>query len=310
MSKKVDLNKLSPQELLAYAQNLVKQTEKVKQQPKPKTIKPIKSITIKPSRKLSQILSSSGKVLNYPKEIVSIAQMRDEELNMTSAPSKLKMAYAELFERRLKTMPGKKTKIQITVLAEVRYTIGSTSELESKERGPFHISIPKLTKSDMYKLFIYILLTNGFSILSTQTIEEVGAKIITHKKSFFKDHKMGRLKLESFFLDNRKKLKVLDDYTCVIDYIWSEIKGKHGFKKYTYDSLADELADYSTSRPFMSTQEIINWVKEHHPSNISVHAYTATYTKFMSYISHAPDVVLIFFVKHHHVHPITDRIPN
>ena len=109
-------------------------------------------------------------------------------------------------------IPGKKTKIQITVLAEVRYTIGSTSELESKERGPFHISIPKLTKSDMYKLFIYILLTNGFSILSTQTIEEVGAKIITHKKSFFKDHKMGRLKLESFFLDSRKKLKVRDDY--------------------------------------------------------------------------------------------------
>ena len=36
MSKKVDLNKLSPQELLAYAQNLVKQTEKVKQQPNPK----------------------------------------------------------------------------------------------------------------------------------------------------------------------------------------------------------------------------------------------------------------------------------
>ena len=60
----------------------------------------------------------------------------------------------------------------------------------------------------------------------------------------------------------------------------------------------------------MSTQEIINWVKEHNPSNISVHASTATYTKFMSYISHAPDVVLIFFVKHHHVHPITDRIPN
>ena len=59
-------------------------TEKVKQQPKPKTIKPVKSITIKPSTKLSQILSSSGKVLKK-KEIVSIAQMRDEELNMTSA---------------------------------------------------------------------------------------------------------------------------------------------------------------------------------------------------------------------------------
>ena len=50
MSKKVDLYKLSPQELLAYAQNLVKQTEKVKQQPKP--VKPKKSIKITPSTKL------------------------------------------------------------------------------------------------------------------------------------------------------------------------------------------------------------------------------------------------------------------
>ena len=142
MSKKIDLNKLSPQELLAYAQNLVKQE---KSKPLPKS-KPVKSITIKPSKKLSQILSSSGKVLNYPKKIVSIAQMRDEELNMTSAPGKLKLTFAELFERRLKTMPGKKTKIQITVLAEVTYTIGSPLELESKEWGPFHISIPKLKK--------------------------------------------------------------------------------------------------------------------------------------------------------------------
>ena len=91
-------------------------------------------------------MSSSGKVLNYPKEIVSIADMRDEELNITSAPGKLKLTFAELFERRLKLIHGKKTKIQITVLAEVRYTIGSTSELESKEWGPFHISIPKKIK--------------------------------------------------------------------------------------------------------------------------------------------------------------------
>ena len=121
-SQKVDLNKLSPQELLAYVQNLVKQE---KSKPLPKS-KPVKSITIKPSTKLSQILSSSGKVLNYPPKIVSIAQMRDEELNMTSTPGKLKLTFAELFKRRLKTMPGKKTKIQITVLAEVRYTIGGS----------------------------------------------------------------------------------------------------------------------------------------------------------------------------------------
>ena len=173
-----ELSKLSPQELLKYAQNHVKQE---KSKPLPKS-KPVKSITIKPSTKLSQILASSGKVLNYPQKIVSLAEMRDEELDMTSATGKLKLTFAELFERRLKLIPGKKTKIQTTVLAEVRYSMGIIESLESKEWGPFHISIPKLTKSDMYKLSIYISLTNGFSILSTQTIEEVGAKIITHKK--------------------------------------------------------------------------------------------------------------------------------
>lgn len=60
MSKKIDLNQLSPEELLAYDQNLVKQE---KSKPLPKS-KPVKSIIIKPSKKLSQILSSSGKVIN------------------------------------------------------------------------------------------------------------------------------------------------------------------------------------------------------------------------------------------------------
>ena len=70
MSKKVDLNKLSPQELLAYAQNLVKQEKSKPSKPGKSTpkSKPVKSIIIKPSTKLSQILSSSGKVLNYPRK--------------------------------------------------------------------------------------------------------------------------------------------------------------------------------------------------------------------------------------------------
>ena len=123
MSKKIDLNQLSPEELLAYAQNLVKQE---KSKPLPKS-KPVKSIIIKPSKKLSQILSSSGKVINYPKKLVSIADMRDEELNMTSAPGKLKLTFAELFERRLKLISGKKTKIRVKVKAEVRYSYSITS---------------------------------------------------------------------------------------------------------------------------------------------------------------------------------------
>ena len=57
--------------------------------------------------------------------------------------------------------------------------------------------------------------------------------------------------------------------------------------------------------PFMDTSQIIDWIKNCH-SNISLHAYTCTYKKFISHISDRPDIVLIFFVKDHHLHPITD----
>ena len=157
----------------------------------------------------------------------------------------------------------------------------------------------------MYKLFIYLLLKNGFSILSTQTIEEVGADIITHKKSFLKNHQMGRFKLESYFLDNKKRFKVRTSETCVIDYIWSQVRGKPGFKTYDYDKLSDDLGDYSEMRPYMNTDEIIDWIKNCH-HNISLHAYTCTYKQFISHISNKPEIVLCFMVKDHHLYPITD----
>ena len=186
MSKKIDLNKLSPQELLAYAQNLVKQEKSKPSKPVKSTpkSKPVKSIIIKPSTKLSQILSSSGKVLNYPPKMVSIADMRDEELNMTSAPGKLKLTFAELFERRLKLISGKKTNVRVKVEAEVRYSYGITSDLESKERGPFEVNIPKLTKNDMYKLFIYLLLKNGFSICQLKRLKKLELILLLIKRAF------------------------------------------------------------------------------------------------------------------------------
>ena len=57
--------------------------------------------------------------------------------------------------------------------------------------------------------------------------------------------------------------------------------------------------------PFMDTSQIIDWIKNCR-SNISLHAYTCTYKKFISHISNTPDIVLTFFVKDHHLHPITD----
>ena len=116
---------------------------------------------------------------------------------------------------------------------------------------------------------------------------------------------MGRFKLESFFLDNKNKFRVRNTDTCVIDYIWSQVRGQRGFKTYTCEKLCEELVEYADMFPSMDTSQIIDWIKNCH-HNISLHAYTCTYKKFISHISDRPDIVLIFFVKDHHLHPITD----
>ena len=185
--------------------------------------------------------------------------------------------------------------------------LGASSELESRSRQiNGQISIPQTSVRDMYKFMVFMLFESGYTVQSTERLEEIGATVIHHKRSLFKDHKMGRLKLESYFLDNKNKLKVHGSNSCVLDYLWHEIKGRRGFKTYTYEKLSDELAYYDTTGefPLLSTQEIVNWMKAKH-SNISLHAYTCTYKKFMNHISHAPDIILTFFVKDNHCHPIT-----
>ena len=56
------------------------------------------------------------------------------------------------------------------------------------------------------------------------------AKIITYNMQFFKDHKMGAFKLESFFLDKQRPIKSRGENTCVLDYIWDQCRGKRGYQ--------------------------------------------------------------------------------
>lgn len=137
-------------------------------------------------------------------------------------------------------------------------------------------------------------------------MEEIGATVITQNKRHFKDHKMGALKLESFFLDKQRKIKLRDTDTCVVDYIWEEVRGKRGFKTYIYEKLYNELSEYATNFPLMSTQEIIDWVRNCH-NNVSLHAYSATYKKFMKHISQTPDIQLVYITKDHHLYKITNE---
>ena len=55
----------------------------------------------------------------------------------------------------------------------------------------------------MYKFLTYTLLQNNLTAISTETIAEIGATITTHLEQFFKYHKVGALKLNTFFLDKQ-----------------------------------------------------------------------------------------------------------
>lgn len=67
------------------------------------------------------------------------------------------------------------------------------------------------------------------------------------------------------------------------------------------------MLEYAADFPLISTQELNDWAKTCHSSNVSIHAYDATYRKFTKYITHNAYVTLVYFVKDHHCHPITDE---
>lgn len=125
-------------------------------------------------------------------------------------------------------------------------------------RFPFRMAVRKIDTDVMYKYMIYTLLQNNLSILSTQTIANVGAKITTHNEQFFKHHKAGALKLSTFFLEKQFPIKQRRDNTCMVDFVWHHCKNKRGFKTYTYKILSDEMSEYAVCFPMMSTQELVH----------------------------------------------------
>ena len=187
---------------------------------------------------------------------VSLQNMRDEELEQANVSKYIRhTSFQNLFHNRLQQMPGKRERAQITINAVIEHTIGDRTEYTYKTYGPFKMEVSKLSKPDMYKFLMYTLLQNNFTVLSTETIAEIGATITTHNEQFFKDHITGALKLNTFLLDKQFQIKQRGDNTCMVDFIWHNCKGKKGFQKNTYQKLYDELEVYaSASFPKMSTR--------------------------------------------------------
>ena len=255
-----------------------------------------------------ELSDKQAPTIRLDKISVSLQDMRDEELKRARVSKhKKQSSFQNLFHERLEQKSGKRERAQITINTVIEHTIGIRTQFTDKSYGPFKMEVPKLSKPDMYKFLMYTLLQNNFTVLSTETIAEIGATITTHNEQFFKDHIAGALKLNTFFLDKQFQIKQRGDNTCMVDFVWHNCKGKKGFQKYTYQKLYDEMEVYgSASFPMMSTQELIDWAKACHP-NVSIHAYNSTWRKFMKHIASCqPPICLVFYIKDHHLYPIQD----
>ena len=117
---------------------------------------------------------------------------------------------------------------------------------------------------------------------------------------------MGKLKLESYLLSKQRPIKSHGVNTCVIDYVWDQVRGRRGFKTYTYETLKSEIYEYVPEGDKISTNELINWAKACH-DNVSIHAFDCRYRKFIAHSKYCSNISLVYIVKDHHCYPITDE---
>ena len=239
----------------------------------------------------------------YEKIRVSLNRYRRQEMRMTDLRKNL--PFTVLFEHRIDKISGRRVRVSVSVFVTIRNL--AQDKYIDKTFGPFQMVVPRLSREDMYKFFMYTLLTNNFSLLSAEVITKIGARVITYDPQFFAHHFMAGLKLESYLLSNQRKPKSYGSDSCVIDFVWDQVRGKRGFKTYDYKKLKDEIFKYCADPPRMTTKELIDWAKNCH-TNVSIHAYDSTYRKFKSHTNkHNCDVSLVYIVKDHHCYPITDE---
>lgn len=278
----------------------------------------------------------------------SLGGLRKDEFRFNSDKGRAKMSFMDLFETRLDKVPGKREPVSINLNVEIDTSNPKPTKKDIKEYkelpennlenddeyeiphkkvirqhvfqkegktkidktyGPFTVEKPiHISKMDTYKFTMYTLLKEKFNILSGQYISGIGCGIIKLNKKRFIKHKMGGLKLESYFLNKQRPIKSHGVNTCVLDYVWDQVRGQRGFKTYDYDKLKNEIYKYVPESEMISTEEPINWAKACH-DNVSIHAYDSRYRKFVTHIgtNTRTNVVLVYIVKDNHCFPITNE---
>lgn len=258
--------------------------------------------------KYSKLVTKEKKVHNYPIIKATLDQYRKDEMKLSNDKNKRLKSFVDLFAKRLNEMQGKEQTVSITIHVKLSHLLRGMNETVSEHTyGPFTVDKPvNLSIPDTYKFALYTLMKTNVTFLSGESVTHIGCKIVNLDKKRVIKHKMGKLKLESYLLNKQRPIKSHGVNTCVVDYVWDQVRGQRGFKTYTYDMLKSETYEYVPEGEMISTEELINWAKECH-DNVSIHAFDSRYRKFITHSKNCSNILLVYIVKDHHCYPITNE---
>ena len=274
--KKESLNKLSKSELIDL---LLKKERKNKhkiivvddtkpvikrRRPIPKPRKNVKQMAkeyeeknAEIDKKYNNIVTKPKKVYDYPMIKATLQQYRMEEIKMSNDSKRSKKSFSQLFEARIDNIKGDTEKVSLFITVEItKSLLGLEENVFKRTYGPFTVDIPKgLSIQDTYKFALYTLKKTNITFLSGEYITKIGVRIIQLNKKHFKHHKMGEIKFESYLSNKQRPIKSYGVNTCVIDYVWDQVRGQRGFKRYTYNKLKSEIYDYVPEGDMINTEE-------------------------------------------------------
>ena len=279
--------------------------KKVKQQDKN-----INEQTSSINDRYSKLFTDEKKVTHYPMIRASLDEFRKEEIRRSNDKNRRLKSFVNLFGKRLNEMQGRRDKVSIRIHIELTHALRGMNETVSEHTyGSFTTNKPyNMSKRDGYKFALCTLMNKNITFLSGESVTQIGFDITRLNKKRPQKHKLGKLKLESYLLNKQRPITRHGKNTCVVDYVWDQVRGKRGFKSYTYEKLKSEIYEFvAEGDDMISTDELINWADKCH-NNVSIHAYDARYRKFVAHIGKTNrNVSLVYIVKDHHCHPITDE---
>ena len=157
----------------------------------------------------TKTVKSDREIYKYPMIEASLDRYRRDELKTSTENNKRSKSFVKLFKKRIRGLFKKKQPVTITIRAKIAHVLrGGCETVAGHTYGPYNMKIPVgLNIQDTYKFALSTLMNSNITLLSGESVTDIGFDIINlDKKHPIKNPSAG-LKLESYLLNKQRPIK-------------------------------------------------------------------------------------------------------